>query len=491
VRTLEALRFDNTYSRLPLAFSARVAPTPFTSKPYLVSFNADAAALLDLDSKEAERPEFVEYFSGARLLPGSEPLAMLYSGHQFGHYVPQLGDGRALLLGEVRNERGEKWDLHLKGVGQTPFSRDGDGRAVLRSCIREYLASEAMYGLGIPTTRALCVVGSDEEVLREEGVETGAMLLRLAPSHVRFGSFEVFYYRRQPDALKQLADYVIEQHFPHLQDVSNKYPCFLREVIERTAHLVAKWQAVGFAHGVLNTDNMSILGITLDYGPFGFMDEYNAGLICNHSDRSGRYAFHRQPNIGNWNLHALAEALLPLMTEDEAKESLAGYEPAMVAHYRELMRAKLGLKEWMPEDGELITGLLEILQKNQVDYTAVFRGLGAMSTAGDTPESPLRDLFLDRQAFDAWANQYRRRLRTEGSTDVERRERMSSVNPKFILRNYLAQNAIVLATEKRDFSEIDRLLTLLRRPYEEQPGMERYLASPPDGSKHLVVSCSS
>jgi uncharacterized protein YdiU (UPF0061 family) len=491
VHTLETLRFDNTYSRLPQAFSARVAPTPFSSKPYLVSFNADAAALLDLDSKEAERPEFVEYFSGARLLPGSEPFAMLYSGHQFGHYVPQLGDGRALLLGEVRNGRREKWDLHLKGAGQTPFSRDGDGRAVLRSCIREYLASEAMYGLGIPTTRALCVVGSDEEVLRQEGVETGAMLLRLAPSHVRFGSFEVFYYRRQTDALKLLADYVIEQHFPHLQDASNKYFCFLSEVIERTAHLVAKWQAVGFAHGVLNTDNMSILGITIDYGPFGFMDEYNAGLICNHSDRGGRYAFHRQPNIGSWNLHALAEALLPLMTEEEAKESLAAYEPAMVAHYRELMRAKLGLKEWMPEDGELITGLLEIMQANHVDYTAVFRGLGALSTAGDALESPLRDLFVDRQAFDAWANRYRCRLRAEGSIDAERRERMNSVNPKFILRNYLAQNAIVLATEKRDFSEIDRLLTLLRRPYEEQPGMERYTASPPDGSKHLVVSCSS
>jgi hypothetical protein len=491
VRTLETLRFDNTYSRLPQAFSARLAPTPFSSKPYLVSFNADAGALLDLDPKEAERPEFVEYFSGARLLPGSEPLAMLYSGHQFGHYVSQLGDGRALLLGEIRNERGEKWDLHLKGAGQTAFSRDGDGRAVLRSCIREYLGSEAMYGLGIPTTRALCLVGSDEEVLREEGVETGAMLLRLAPSHVRFGSFEVFYYRRQTDSLRQLADYVIEEHFPHLLGLSDRYRLFLGEVVDRTAQLVAKWQAVGFAHGVLNTDNMSILGITLDYGPFGFMDDYNAELICNHSDRAGRYAFHRQPNIGSWNLHALAESLLPLMTEDEAKEALAAYEPAMVAHYRELMRAKLGLKEWMPEDGELITGLLEIMQKNHVDYTVLFRGLGALSSAGETMAIPLRDLFLDREAFDAWANQYRRRLRGEGGPDAERRVQMNKVNPKFILRNHLAQNAIVLATEKRDFSEIDRLLTLLRRPYDEQPGMEQYAAPPPAGSKHLVVSCSS
>ncbi len=314
MRTLEGLRFDNTYARLPDAFSARLAPTPFTSHPYLVSFNPDAASLIDLDPKEVQRPEFVQYFSGARMLAGAEPLAMLYAGHQFGHYVPQLGDGRAILLGEVRNDRGEKWDLHLKGAGQTPFSRHGDGRAVLRSSIREYLGGEAMQGLGIPTTRALCLVGSEDEVLREEGVESGAMLVRLAPSHVRFGSFEVFAHRRQMAHLKQLADYVIENHFSHLQGASDGYFSFFREVVQKTAELVAKWQAVGFAHGVLNTDNMSILGLTLDYGPFGFLDDYDAGLICNHSDRGGRYAFHRQPNIANWNLHALGEALLSLIS---------------------------------------------------------------------------------------------------------------------------------------------------------------------------------
>ena len=416
---------------------------------------------------------------------------MLYAGHQFGHYVPQLGDGRALLLGEVRNERGDKWDLHLKGSGQTPFSRDGDGRAVLRSCIREYLGSEAMHGLGIPTTRALCLVGSDEEVLREEGVETAAMLVRLAPSHVRFGSFEVFYYRRQIGFLKQLAEYVIDQHFPHLQGAADRYRRFLREVVERTARLMAKWQATGFAHGVLNTDNMSILGLTLDYGPFGFLDDYNAALICNHSDRGGRYAFHRQPNIGSWNLHALAEALLPLMTEEEAKEALAAYEPALVAHYRELMQSKLGLAEWRSEDGDLVSGLLEIMQANHVDYTNFFRGLGGVTSASDGRKGLLRDLFLDRPAFDDWAGRYRQRLLSEGSKDAERSTRMNKTNPRFVLRNYLAQTAITLATEKRDFSEIDRLLALLRRPYDDHPGMERYSEAPPDWSKHLVVSCSS
>lgn len=491
MRKLEELSFRNTYARLPEDFYSRLAPTPFSKPPYLVSFNADAAALIDLDPNEAARPEFVDYFSGNRPLPGSEPIAMLYSGHQFGQYVPRLGDGRAILLGEVVNEAGDKWDLHLKGAGQTPYSRDGDGRAVLRSTIREYLCGEAMHGLGIPTTRGLCIVGSDEEVLREEGVETGAMLVRLASSHVRFGSFEVFYYRRQYEHLAQLADYVIAEHFPHLTDTSDRYHRFLTEVVVRTAHLMAKWQAVGFAHGVMNTDNMSILGATLDYGPFGFLDDYNPGFICNHSDHGGRYAFHRQPDIGHWNLHALAQALLPLMTEDQAKEALATYELALVAHYKDLMRQKLGLEEWRPEDGDLLTGLLEIMQTDHVDYTNAFRSLGGFRSDPSERNESLRDLFLDRSAFDAWATRYRERLRSEGSRDAERKQRMNRVNPKYVLRNYLVQIAITQATEKRDFTEIARLLDLLRDPFAERPDMEKYAVSPPDWGKRLVVSCSS
>ena len=491
MRKIEELQFHNTYSRLPEDFHSRLAPTPFSQPPYLVSFNAAAAALIDLDPNEAARPEFVDYFSGSRLLPGSDPIAMLYSGHQFGHYVPRLGDGRAILMGEVRNRQGEKWDLHLKGAGQTPYSRDGDGRAVLRSTIREYLCGEAMHGLGIPTTRGLCIVGSDEEVLREEGVETGAMLMRLASSHVRFGSFEVFYYRELYDHLTRLADYVIAAHFPHLIGAGDRYSRFLAEVVVRTAQLMAKWQAVGFAHGVMNTDNMSILGVTLDYGPFGFLDDYNPGFICNHSDHGGRYAFHRQPDIGHWNLHALAQALLPLMTEEQAKEALAIYEPALVAHYTDLMRQKLGLEEWRPEDGDLLTGLLEIMQADHADYTSAFRVLGDFRSDPSGGNESLRDLFLDRTAFDAWAVRYRDRLRSEGSRDAERKQRMDRVNPKYVLRNYLLQVAIARATEKRDFTEINRLLDLLRDPFAERPDMERYAAPPPDWGKRIVVSCSS
>jgi len=254
---------------------------------------------------------------------------------------------------------------------------------------------------------------------------------------------------------------------------------------------MAKWQAVGFAHGVMNTDNMSILGVTLDYGPFGFLDGYNPGFICNHSDHGGRYAFHRQPDIGLWNLHALAQALLPLMTEEQAREALAAYEPALVAHYTDLMRQKLGLEEWRPEDGDLLTGLLELMQANQADYTNAFRALGGVQSDPASASESLRDLFLDRTAFDAWAVRYRERLRSEGSRDAERKQRMARVNPKYVLRNYLVQVAIAQATEKRGFAEIDRLLDLLRDPFAERPDMEQYAAPPPDWGRRIVVSCSS
>ena len=486
---LETLPFDNTYARLPEAFYAKLYPTPFSSNPYLVSFNAAAAALIDLDPEQPKRPEFAALFGGSLLAPGMEPLAMLYSGHQFGVYVPQLGDGRAILLGEVRNARGERWDLHLKGAGMTPFSRDGDGRAVLRSTIREYLCSEAMHGLGIPTTRALCIVGSDDKIYREQ-VESGATLLRMAPSHVRFGTFEVFYYRKQYELLKLLADFVIDNQFAHLREAEDKYARFFSEVVERTAKLIARWQAVGWAHGVMNTDNMSIVGLTLDYGPFGFMDDYDAGFICNHSDHNGRYAFNRQPYIGLWNLSCLAQALLPLSDKDALKAGLDVYTPVFEREYRALMRAKFGLTEERGEDEELIRDFLDLLQASHADYTIVFRELGGFATDSKTKNERLREHFLNRERFDAWALRYQERLLSEGSRDEERREAMNRVNPKYVLRNYLAQIAIDKAQQK-DFSEIDRLLALLQDPYTDQPSMENYAAAPPHWGKHLSVSCSS
>ncbi|HEV7904293.1 MAG TPA: YdiU family protein [Pyrinomonadaceae bacterium] len=489
MRRLIELSFDNTYARLPAAFYSKVSPTKF-SVPYLVSFNPAAAELIELDPREAERPEFVEYFSGGRALPGAEPLAMLYAGHQFGSYVPQLGDGRAILLGEVRNARGAKWDLHLKGAGQTPYSRGFDGRAVLRSTIREYLCGEAMHALGIPTSRALCIVGSDEPV-RRETIETAAMLVRMSESHVRFGTFEVFYYRQQFERVRELADYCIANHFPELAGAEDRYRQFLLEAGRRTARLIARWQAVGFAHGVMNTDNMSVLGLTLDYGPFGFMDDYHAAFVCNHSDYSGRYAFDRQPAVGLWNLSCLAQALSPLITRDDAHAALDAYQPAFAAHYGELMRAKLGFDTEAEADAELLLSLLGLLETNAVDYTNFFRRLGNFKTTDDARNDELRDMFYEPAAFDAWAARYRARLLSETSEDAARKSRMDEVNPKYVLRNYLAQQAITAATERRDYTEIERLLDVLRAPFAEQPAQERYAAPPPDWGKRLAVSCSS
>jgi uncharacterized protein YdiU (UPF0061 family) len=488
-RSLETLSFDNTYARLPEAFYAKLNPTPFGSPPYLVHANPAAADLIDLDPDQFTRPEFAGLFGCSMLAPGMDPLAMLYSGHQFGVYVPQLGDGRAILLGEVKNEREERWDLHLKGAGMTPFSRDGDGRAVLRSTIREYLCCEAMHGLGIPTTRALCIVGSDEKIYREQ-IETGATLVRMAPSHVRFGTFEIFYYRKQHEQLKMLADYVIEQHFAHLREATDKYARLFAEVVERTAKVIAQWQAVGWAHGVMNTDNMSILGLTLDYGPFGFMDDYDAGFICNHSDHNGRYAFNQQPYIGLWNLSCLAQALLPLTEKEALRDALDRYTPLFERSYQTLMRAKLGLLETQAEDDELVRDFLGLLQGSQADYTIVFRELGTFSSEESAPNDRLREHFLNRERFDEWAARYRDRLRAEHNRDDDRRGRMNLVNPKYVLRNYLVQTAIEKAQQK-DFSEIDRLLSLVSDPFTDRPGMDSYAAAPPNWGKHLSVSCSS
>ena len=495
MRNLENLSFVNNFARLPEVFYARLEPTPLQS-PYLVSFNESAARLIDLHPAEARRPQFAEYFGGARKLPGSEPLAMLYAGHQFGHWVPQLGDGRALLIGQVRNERGELWDLHLKGAGQTPFSRDGDGRAVLRSTVREYLCSEAMHGLGIASSRALCMVGSDEEVYREQ-IENGAMLLRMAPSHVRFGSFEVFFYRNQFERLRLLADHVIAEHYPDLKDSSEPYAGFLTEVVRRSARLIAQWQLVGFAHGVMNTDNMSVLGLTLDYGPFGFLDDYDPGFVCNHSDHQGRYAFDRQPEVGLWNLTCLAQALLPLLDPEDgaaavekARSILAEYKTELVKTYADGMRAKLGLQDSRPGDQELSDNLLKQMHANRVDYSRFFRLLADLRLQHPAQDSALRELFAERDAFDSWAIDYRARLHSETSQDLQRRSRMNRVNPLYVLRNYLAQQAIERAQQK-DFSEIDRLLKLLAEPFCEVPGMEKYAAPPPDWGRRILVSCSS
>lgn len=483
--TLDSLNFDNSFVRLPAGMYSRVNPSGF-ARPQLVAFSPDVARLLDLEPECAGNPDFAAYFGG-RKLPGSEPIAMKYTGHQFGVYNPELGDGRGLLLGEVVNSRGERWDLHLKGAGKTPYSRFGDGRAVLRSCIREYLGSEAMHHLGIPSTRALCIVGSDEPVQREK-IETGAMLLRVADTHIRFGHFEWLYHSGQPELLRILADYVIARHFPEYAEAADRYTRFFQEVVRRTARLMAQWQLAGFAHGVMNTDNFSITGTTFDYGPFGFLDAYQPGFICNHSDYHGRYAWSQQPSVGLWNLNALAHALSGLIERDALIAALQDYQPQLIAVYSDGLRRKLGLRTECTGDRELAIDFLELLSRNGADYTRSFRTLGALKWHEEKPA--LRDDFVDREAFDAWLLRYRQRLHDEGSNDLERRTLMDAVNPKYVLRNYLAQVAIEKA-EAGDYSEIETLRRLLQRPFDEQPDYESYAALPPDWGRHLEISCSS
>ena len=483
-----SLPLDNSLAQLPSDFYTRLMPTPLPA-PYFVAASPKAAAALGIAAESLREDEAVATLIGNRTLDRSQPLAAVYSGHQFGVWAGQLGDGRAILLGDLNTPDGPM-ELQLKGAGRTPYSRMGDGRAVLRSSIREFLCSEAMHALGIPTTRALSVMGSDQGVMRET-IETAAVVVRVAPTFVRFGSFEHWFYQRRPEQLRQLADYVIARFYPELREADNPYAAMLEEVTRRTARMIAHWQAVGFMHGVMNTDNMSILGQTLDYGPFGFMDGFDANHICNHSDEQGRYSYANQPQIGHWNCYALAQAMLPLVGEVErAQKALDVYQPVFAEHMDGLLHAKLGLATNQEKDRELLDDLFALLQANHADYTLFFRRLSGLQSQGPQGDEPLRDLFIDRQAFDAWAERYRQRLQSEQSNDAARRESMNRVNPKYVLRNYLAQQAIDKAHNK-DFSEIARLLSVLERPFDEQPEHEQYAALPPDWSSQLSVSCSS
>lgn len=486
MKRLDDLQFDNRFARLGDAFSTEVLPDPLDD-PHLVVASPAAMALLDLDPAQAEEPVFAELFAGHTLWSDAAPRAMVYSGHQFGSYNPRLGDGRGLLLGEVVNQAGEHWDLHLKGAGQTPYSRMGDGRAVLRSSIREFLASEHLHALGIPSSRALCVTGSSTPVYREKK-ETGAMVLRLAPSHVRFGHFEYFYYTRQHEQLKTLGEHVLACHFPACLEAEEPWLAMFREIIERNAGMIARWQAYGFCHGVMNTDNMSILGITFDYGPYAFLDDFDANHICNHSDDSGRYSFSNQVPIAHWNLAALAQALTPHITVEALREALELFLPLYQAAWLDLMRRRLGFTRAEEGDEALVQRLLQLMQTSAVDYTLFFRRLG--ETAPEQAVAVLRDEFVDLAGFDTWAVQYVERATREGADQDARRQRMHAVNPKYILRNYLAQRAIE-AAEQGDFGEVRQLHAVLARPFDEQPGMERYAERPPEWGKHLEISCSS
>ncbi|MCG4452296.1 YdiU family protein [Pseudomonas sp. MMS21-TM103] len=486
MKSLTDLTFDNRFARLGDAFSTHVLPDPI-AEPRVVVVSPAAMALLDLDPSEAESEVFAQLFAGHKLWSDAEPRAMVYSGHQFGGYNPRLGDGRGLLLGEVVNQAGEYWDLHLKGAGQTPYSRMGDGRAVLRSSIREFLASEHLHALGIPSSRALCVTASSTPVWREKQ-ESAAMVLRLAQSHVRFGHFEYFYYTQQHDLLKQLGEHVLGCHFRACLEQPEPYLAMFREVVERNAELIAHWQAYGFCHGVMNSDNMSILGITFDYGPYAFLDDFDARHICNHSDDTGRYSFSNQVPIAQWNLAALGQALTPLVEVDALRETLSLFLPLYQTHYLDLMRRRLGWLSSDAGDDALIQRLLQLMQDSAVDYSNFFRELG--DSAAEQSLARLREDFTDLQGFDAWASAYRIRSAQDGGTQAERRTRMHAANPKYILRNYLAQQ-VIDAAEQGDYAPVRELHAVLSRPFDEQPGFERYAQRPPEWGKHLEISCSS
>ena len=468
-------------------------PTPLPA-PYFVAASTRAAALVGIQAQALEQEDFVAAFTGNRVPAGAQPLAAVYSGHQFGVWAGQLGDGRAILLGSLDGPAG-RMELQLKGAGKTPYSRMGDGRAVLRSSIREFLCSEAMAALGIPTTRALVITGSNQRVMRET-IETASVVTRMAPSFVRFGSFEHWHYRNQEGELRQLADYVLDTFYPALRAEVNPYAALLMEVTRRTARMIAAWQSVGFMHGVMNTDNMSILGLTLDYGPFGFMEAFDVNHICNHTDQGGRYSYANQVAVGHWNCYALGNALLPLIDSvDAAQEALDVYMPEFERELDRLLHAKLGLASTREGDRALFDSLFTIMQASHVDFTLLFRRLGDLErevpAAGlAASDAPLRDLFLDRPAFDDWAVRYRARLALEDASDEARRCAMNRVNPKYVLRNYLAQQVIEQA-HNGDYSGVRDLLAVLEQPFDEHPDRAAWAGLPPDWAAHLEVSCSS
>ncbi|HEY4439633.1 MAG TPA: YdiU family protein [Candidatus Elarobacter sp.] len=482
-RTLEELRFENTFAALGDTFSELRAPTGIPNAR-LVAFSPAAATLLALRPGEETRPEFLALTSGNAVLPGMEPVAGIYGGHQFGVWAGQLGDGRAILLGEARDDENRPIEMQIKGGGMTAFSRFADGRAVIRSTVREFLASEAIDALGIPTTRALAMAAGDEPVLRER-IERAATLIRLAPSFIRFGSFEIFHYRKQFEAVKTLADYVIGRFYPRIAalDERERYARFLDAVVERTAILMAEWQAIGFAHGVMNTDNFSILGLTLDYGPYGFIEAYDPGFICNHTDELGRYAFDRQPTIGLWNCHALAAALSSLIAEDERTAALAHYESAFWTTYLVRMSAKLGLDPGTDGNTPLVEEIVTLLAQRRVDWTNFWRALSHDDAAALA-------LLCDDETSRAWFARYAEAKRAEGRTDEQRHAAMLRTNPKYVLRNWIAQQAIE-ACEAGDDTVVRAVYDVLRAPYDEHPERADWAKPAPPQYAHLEVSCSS
>lgn len=498
---------ENRCRQVHRACYTLVQPTPMPA-PELIAWSPEMAGLLDLSREDIESPEFVEVFAGNRLMEGMVTYAACYGGHQFGHWAGQLGDGRAINLGEVVNRAGQRWELQLKGAGQTPYSRSADGRAVLRSSLREFLCSEAMHHLGIPTTRALCLIGTGEQVVRDmlyDGhprPEPGAIVCRVSPSFIRFGNFEIFASREDHETLAQLIDFTIRRDFPELQGPNRRADWFA-EVCERTARLMVDWQRVGFVHGVMNTDNLSILGLTIDYGPYGWVDNFDFDWTPNTTDAEHRrYCFGRQPAIAHWNLAQLANALLPVFGDPAPLQAgIDRFVAEFETGYPRMLADKLGLRDWRKDDdGKLAETLHALMQRAEIDMSLFFRGLAEVRS--DSPDlAPLEPTFYSedkrrqhRPELVDWLHRYTARIREEGMPDSARRERMNAVNPLYVPRNYLAQEAIDSA-EQGDYRPLHELMDVLRRPYQEQPGREHYAGKRPDWARHRpgcsMLSCSS
>jgi uncharacterized protein YdiU (UPF0061 family) len=486
--------FQNTYAALPASFFARVAPTPVAS-PRLIKLNRPLAQHLGLDPDWLDSPEGAEILAGRRIPDGAEPIAMAYAGHQFGHFVPQLGDGRAILLGEVIDADGVRRDIQLKGSGPTPFSRRGDGRAALGPVLREYIVSEAMAALGIPTTRSLAAVVTGESVMRETALP-GAVLTRVASSHIRVGTFQYFSARGDTEGVRQLADHVIARHYPQAAKAERPYHALLEGVIARQAELVARWLLVGFIHGVMNTDNTSISGETIDYGPCAFMDAYDPATVFSSIDEQGRYAYANQPRIALWNLTRLAECLLPLLADaqdraiEQARGILGEFSEKFTAAYQAGLRNKIGLFTTHDGDEALVQDLLDAMAKNQADFTLTFRRLGEAALDADD-DHKVRQLFADPTAYDDWAVRWRQRIGDEPQAPASRRTAMRAVNPAFIPRNHRIEAVIQAAVTRDDFAPFEELLTVLSRPHEDQPALSGYAEPPEPHQRVLQTFCGT
>ena len=493
-RASDPISFSNSYARLPGRFFARVDPTPVTA-PRLIQFNHPLGEQLGLRTASLGPDELAAIFAGNVIPPGAEPIAMAYAGHQFAHFVPQLGDGRAILLGEVLDRDGVRRDIQLKGSGQTPFSRRGDGRAALGPVLREYLVSEAMHALGVPTTRALAAVSTGQPVHRE-GRLPGAIVTRVAASHLRVGTFEYFAARGDVDAIRRLADYTIGRHYRAAREHERPYLALLRAIVDRHAQLVARWMQLGFIHGVMNTDNTALSGETIDFGPCAFMDAYDPTTVFSAIDRFGRYAYANQPGVAQWNLERFAETLLPLIDAnleeavELAAETVSAFSDSFEDYWLAGMRSKLGLLSAEDGDRDLILGLLEAMRANAADFTLTFRRL--CDAAQDRQaDAGVRALFAKPEAYDAWADGWRSRLTREGVDPRERALIMRRVNPAVIPRNHRVEQALEAAIEREDFAPFAELLKALSRPYEDQESLQSYANPPKEHERVFQTFCGT